>query len=226
MSVCNKIWIKHRTWTTSKLRLSYRIKGSYSTDVEIVRLGSIMPKKNFTSTGTNTFAALMTNAETNTVEDTDEIRKDRADEECLGDVYTVQVQVPLGCVPIFQRWCSAEFAKYILKGPPTRPVKYPIVKYWQPDEVQFFTFLENKYASKLWNAMTRKANRNCRELYFNFEKRDFDAGFETPAQACYMFLNELTRDDRACACSTTNGKFYGMSFTVWDNASFTTFFSW
>jgi hypothetical protein len=143
------------------------------------------------------------------------------------DVYALHLQVPIGCVPIFQRWCSDDFAIHILKGPPTRPVKYPGVKFWQPEQGQFFAFLEDRYAHKLWNAMERKSDRGARELHFNFEKRDFDdAGFETPAQACTLFLNELTRDDRAGACPATNGKFYGMTYNVWNNASFTTVFTW
>jgi len=142
------------------------------------------------------------------------------------DTYAIQLQVPIGCVPIFQRWCRDDFAKSILKGPPSHPVKYPNIKYWQPTEGQFFAFLEDKYASRLWNAMKRKSDRGKREVYFNFDKFDFDAGFETPAQACALFLNELTRDDRAGACPATNGKFYGMAYNVWDNAAFTTVFTW
>jgi hypothetical protein len=135
--------------------------------------------------------------------------------------YLVSMEVPLGTEVFLQKRCGPEFAIEI--GIPTMMPYLSDECIWNDNQKRVFERLENLYADKLWQALKRAKNR--RELYFNFNRSDFErTGIDRPRAVCRYFLNELCRNNGACPRS--NGKFFGMHWDVWGNGAFTTHFTW
>jgi hypothetical protein len=101
-------------------------------------------------------------------------------------------------------------------------------------------FLTKKYAKSTYDSLVQAAQKGYAEKYINFHRDDFKANFPglgNPSQVQRSWLNEMM-DPKSKYLINDDGNpefllglgpvllFDGIYYDVWNNGSFTTYFSW
>jgi len=92
-------------------------------------------------------------------------------------------------------------------------------------------FLTKKYAKSTYDSLVQAAQKGYAEKYINFHRDDFKANFPglgNPSQVQRSWLNEMM-DHKSKYLINYDGNpllFDGIYYDVWNNCSFTTYFSW
>ena len=96
-----------------------------------------------------------------------------------------------------------------------------------------FNLLNEKYFLSIRNNILKAASQGKREKHMNFDRNDFKAncpGLGGVVQFQSMWLNEITNPKSkyllidADSCQPLH--ISGISYDIWNNAAFTTVFSW
>ncbi len=77
--------------------------------------------------------------------------------------------------------------------------------------------LSKKYAPLIKEGLLRAADKGNSDAYLNFSRADFQLAIDKPAIVCSEMIKMIITEDKS---------FEGLKFDVWNNAAFTTHFSW
>lgn len=97
---------------------------------------------------------------------------------------------------------------------------------------KMFTELTDIHLVKVRNSILNAAKKGAQKKYINFNREDFKANFPgmgTPAQVQKEWLKEMCNPQSKYIITDDEGKkltLEGISADVWNNAKFTTVFSW
>ena len=92
--------------------------------------------------------------------------------------------------------------------------------------------LTKKYAKSTYDSIIQAAQNGYAEKYINFHRDDFKANFPglgNPSQVQRSWLNEMMDPKSKYLIDDDDGNpllFDGIYYDVWNNGSFTTYFSW
>ena len=101
-------------------------------------------------------------------------------------------------------------------------------------EEEIFKFLTNKYHKIIKDSITYSANKGKREKYINFDRNDFKANFPSlgyPNEIQKRWLDNVITNPSSHILPMNESNdipdhLNGLSYEIWNNASFTTYFTW